>query len=70
MMVDLSPYELQRKEELQKKLRMRVLTVNEANELSQILEKEKLQATSTGDWKTALGIILLLGIVYAFLKEK
>lgn len=69
-MADLSPYELQKKKELQEKLRMRILTANEAEELSQILEKEKLQATSTGDWKTALGIILLLGIVYAFLKEK
>lgn len=69
-MADLSPYELRRKKELQKKLQMRVLTANEAIELSQILEKEKLQATSTGDWKVALGIILLLGIVYAFLRDK
>lgn len=69
-MADLSPYELRRKKELEKKLRMRILTANEAEELSQILEKEKLQATSTGDWKTALGIILLLGIIYAFLREK
>ena len=70
MTVDLSHYELQRKKKLQEKLRMRVLTVNEANELRQILEKEKQHATSTSDWKTALGVILLLGIVVAFLKEK
>jgi len=35
-----------------------------------LAEKEKRQATSSGDWRTALGIILLLGIVYAFLKDK
>lgn len=69
-MADLSPYELRRKKVLQKKLQMRVLTANEAKELSQILEKEKLQAASAGDWKAALGVILLLGIVYAFLREK
>jgi len=69
-MVNLAPYERKRKQELQEKLRTRVLNVNEANELTDILEKEKRQATSSGDWRTALGIILLLGIVYAFLKDK
>ena len=69
-MADLSPYELRRKKVLQKRLQLRVLTADEAEELRQILEKEKLQATSTGDWKVALGVILLLGIVYAFLRDK
>jgi len=69
-MTNLNPYDQQRKQELQEKLRTRVLTVNEANEFRTILEKEKQQATSSGDWKTALGIILLLGLVYAFLKDK
>ena len=69
-MVDLTPYERERKQELQDKLRSRVLNVNEANELRDILEKEKQHATSSGDWGTALGIILLLGLVYAFLKDK
>ncbi len=69
-MTELNSNEVQRKQELQGKLQTRVLTVNEANELSQILEKEKQPATSSGDWKTALGIILLLGLVYAFLKDK
>ena len=69
-MVDLTPYERQRKQELQEKLQSRVLTINEANELRGILEKERSLATSSGDWKTALGIILLLGLVYAFLKDK
>lgn len=69
-MVNLTPYERKRKQEFQEKLRTRVLNVNEANELTDILEKEKRQATSSGDWRTALGIILLLGIVYAFLKDK
>ena len=69
-MVSLTPHERQRKEELQEKLRTRVLTVTEGNELRDILEKEKSQATSSGDWGTALGIILLLGVVYAFFKDK
>jgi len=69
-MVNLTPHEQQRKQELQEKLRTRVLTVNEANELQEILEKERIQATSSGDWRTALGIILLLGLVYAFLRDR
>ena len=69
-MTKLSSHELQRKKELQEKLQARILTVNEAEELRQILDKEKQQAISNGDWKIALGIVLLLGIVYAFLKKE
>jgi len=68
-MVNLTPYEKQRKRELRKKLRTRVLTVNEGNELRVILEKEKTIATSSGDWMAVLGIILLLGLVIAFLRK-
>lgn len=69
-MVNLTPYDKQRKEELQEKLRTRVLTINEGNELRVILEKEKSIATSSGDWATALGIIILLGLLIAFLRDR
>ena len=69
-MNDLTDFEIERKQLLEEKLRTRMLTINEANELTQILEKEKKKADSSGNVGKALGILLLLGLVYAFLKEK
>ena len=68
-MVNLTPEELRRRYELEQKLRTRVLNVNEADELRQILEREKQQADSSGDTGKALGILLLLGLLIALFKK-
>ncbi|QLH07669.1 hypothetical protein [Nitrosopumilus ureiphilus] len=69
-MVNLTPEEIRRKNELQEKLRTRVLSVKEADELRVILEKERQQANITGNAIAAVGAALLLGLLIAYLADR
>ncbi|GEM_PF-2476884 len=63
----ITPEQAKRRQELTEKLRMRVLTINEAEELRQLLEMEKNQATSLGDVIGALAVLVLIGLVIDYL---
>jgi hypothetical protein len=64
-MTSLTSEQIKRKNELMGKLHNRLLNPVEAEELRQLLEIEKQNATSGGDILKALGIILLIGLVIA-----
>ena len=66
----LTPQQTRRKNELTLKLQTKVLTPPEADELKGILEQEKNDAITLGDLGKALAVILLIGLVVAFLKDK
>ncbi|WP_299290351.1 hypothetical protein [Nitrosopumilus sp.] len=66
----LTPQQKQRKQELTQKLQTRVLNPIEADELKGLLEEEKKEAVSLGDVGKVFGIILLLGLVVAFLSDR
>ena len=66
-MVSLTPEESRRRQELTDKLRMRVLTINEGEELRQLLERERVHATTIGDVVAALAIGFLLALVIDYL---
>ena len=68
-MNDLTPQEVLRRVELTEKLKTKVLDVNEANELNDILEKEKKKASTGGDWFTFLAILFLIGLVASYLSD-
>ncbi len=68
-MVDLTPDQITRKEELTHKLQMGIITTDEAIELRHLLEQEKQNAVSFGDFAKALGIVFLIGLVIAFLTD-
>ncbi|MBI5146784.1 MAG: hypothetical protein HZA84_06140 [Thaumarchaeota archaeon] len=68
-MAKLTIEEIQKRQELTEKLKTKVLTVNEGEELKRLLEKEKEQATSLGDIIAVLGIAFLIGLVIAFLAD-
>jgi hypothetical protein len=68
-LVNLTPEEVERRQELTEKLRTRTLTRSEAEELKILLEKERVQATSLGDVIAIIGIVFLIGLVIAFLAD-
>jgi len=65
----LTPQQIQRKQDLTQKLQSKVLNSNEADELKGLLEVEKNEAVSLGDLAKVLGLILLIGLVVAYLKD-
>ena len=69
-MGNLTIEEIQKRQELTEKLKTKVLTVNEGEELKKLLEKEKVQATSLGDVIAVLGIAFLIVLVIEFLTDK
>lgn len=69
-MTRLTSEEIQKRREFTDKLKYKTITTNEAQELKKILEKEKKQAESSDDWVVLLGILLLLGLVLAFIGKK
>jgi len=69
-MGNLTIEEIQKRQELTEKLKTKVLTVNEGEELKKLLEKEKVQATSLGDIIAVLGIAFLIVLVIEFLTDK
>jgi len=66
---DLTPQEVLRRVELTEKLKTKVLDVNEANELNNILHKEKKKASGGGDLLTFLAILFLIGLVASYLSD-
>ena len=68
-MNNLTPQEVLRRVELTEKLKTKVLDVNEANELNDILHKEKKVASGGGDWFTFLAILFLIGLVANYLSD-
>jgi len=65
----LTPQQIQRKNELTQKLQTTVISPPEASELKIILEQEKKDAVSLGDIAKAIGLILLIGLVVAYLTD-
>jgi hypothetical protein len=72
VMVKLSQAEIQRRTYLVQRFRTGYLEPDQAEELKQLLEKEKdeLMSSDTKDLLLLLGVILLLGLVVAFLGNK
>jgi len=68
-MTNLTPYEIERKKELEDKLRTRRLTPLDATELGQLLEKELHAADLSGNTKKILGILLLGALLIALFKK-
>ena len=68
-MVSLNPYEAQRRQELTEKLRTRNLTKIEAQELRNLLEKERDGANTLGDVIAAIAIGFLIALVIAYLAD-
>jgi hypothetical protein len=69
MTIELTPYQLQRREELTLKLRDGEISEAEANELMRILEYEKKQAISLNDILAVFAIAGLLYLLINFLSE-
>ena len=70
MSITLSDYEIQRRRELTQKLYDNTITPNEAQELTNILEKEKKIAEERNEFLALVGIVLLLGMAAYFLSQK
>lgn len=70
-MGSLTPDQIRRRQELTQKLSNRTLTQYEAEELKQLLEIEKAQATTLGDFLGVLAVGVLLALVLDYLfKDK
>jgi hypothetical protein len=69
MVIELTPHQFQRREELTLKLRDGYISEEEANELMQILEYEKQQAISLNDVLAVFAIASLLYLLINFLSE-
>lgn len=63
----LTAAEIERRKYLVEKLKTKVLTPVEADELRQLLEREKQEASEAGNFLVVLGLLLLLGLVIAYL---
>ena len=61
----ITPAEAQRRQELTAKVNANAISVPEAKELQQILNKELAEAQAANNWLAALAIIFLLGMVVA-----
>ena len=68
-MANLNPYEAQRRQELTEKLRNRNLTKTEAQELRNLLERERDGANTLGDVIAAIAIGFLIALVIAYLAD-
>ncbi len=69
-MVKLTQDQIARRRELVEKFRQGLLTIQEAEELRQLLELEKQEVSESGDLMLLFGIILLLGLVIDYLGGK
>ncbi|MGH9877855.1 MAG: hypothetical protein ACRD5H_09470, partial [Nitrososphaerales archaeon] len=68
-MTQLTPYEIDRRKLLVEKLKSRILTPAEGEELRQLLEKEKQEASQAGNFLVVLGLLFLLGLLISYLGE-
>lgn len=66
-MTQLTPVEIERRRQLVEKLKARILTPMEGEELRRLLEKEKQEASEVGNFIVVLGLLVLLGLLIAYL---
>ncbi|KUH34234.1 hypothetical protein APY94_02880 [Thermococcus celericrescens] len=69
-MTKLTQEEVQRRRELTEKLQKGTLTPEEAQELIEILEKEKKIAEEERDFAALVAIFLLLALIAMYLNKK
>ena len=69
-MTKLTPEEVQRRRKLTDKLEKGTLTPEEAQELMEILEKEKKIAEEERDFAALVAIFLLLALIAMYLNKK
>jgi hypothetical protein len=65
----LTSEEIQRRKLLVAKFKENAITREEAEELKQLLEKEKQEASEAGEFLVLLGIVFLLALVIDFLSK-
>jgi hypothetical protein len=65
-MTNLTAQEIVRREDLLIKFKEERISQEEAIELRNLLEREKQEAAEAGEFVVFLGIVLLLGLVIAF----
>jgi hypothetical protein len=70
MVEKLSPYEIQMRSDLLRRFREGTLSIEQAEVLKQLLEKEKEEVWDSGDLLLLFVIILLLSFVISFLGNK
>lgn len=63
----MSDNETRRKNELLQKLQERTLSMDEHNELQNIMERERNNASRSGNWTVFFGALLLLAALAAYL---
>ncbi len=66
----LTPYEIRRRQELTTKMQNYNITMAEAEELKQLLEKERSEAQAGGDLVGLIAIGALILLILAFLSKK
>ena len=66
----LTPYEIRRRQELTTKMQNYNITIAEAEELKQLLEKERSEAQTGGDIVAVIAIGALILLILAFLSKK
>lgn len=69
-MTEITQLEIQKRVDLTEKLRTKELNPIEADELKNILEKEKKKAITGGDLLTVLAIAFLIGLVIDYLSSE
>ena len=70
MIMPLTPYEIRRRQELTTKMQNYNITMAEAEELKQLLEKERSEAQAGGDLVGLIAIGALILLILAFLSKK
>ena len=70
MIMPLTPYEIRRRQELTTKMQNYNITIAEAEELKQLLEKERSEAQTGGDIVAVIAIGALILLILAFLSKK
>jgi len=66
-MTSLTPDQIARKNQLLLLMQTRQLPITEAEELKELLEKEKEHATSLGDAIAALAVAFLIALVISYI---
>ena len=66
----LTPYEIRRRQELTTKMQNYTITMAEAEELKQLLERERNEAQAGGDLVALIAIGALILLILAFLSKK
>ena len=68
--MSLTPYEIRRRQELTTKMQNYTITMAEAEELKQLLERERSEAQAGGDLVALIAIGALILLILVFLSKK